>query len=673
MALAEIEKLNLIAMSYDRDKLLNALQKTGATEIKLQNETEYSFVLQLDCETLRGELSRAETALGILAAQTERYNKEHKIKSDELKDGFAVTYSEFMAGGEKAAETQTLIDRITQLSSRGKQLETELVKLKRALEEAELFGSVSEPLNSFSDTAHTAVRLGFIPSAETERLSAFGETDELFAAEVLEQRAERALVLVTFYKTDAEADAFMQSLSFTGRPQKECSGAELVSSLRAQIADTEAQIAENAQSLYELHTQIKPLKIYCDYLSFELEKAELSEKMRATETTFLLEAYVPKDAEGAVSAAIEGVSGAAYFEFSAPAEDEMPPTLYKNNAVVKNFEAITNMYSPASSREIDPNTVMAFFYSIFLGFIMADIGYGLFMLLGGGIIWFKKRKSDSGFKRLAGVFAVGGIFALIWGILFNSLFGIPLEFMPTVMPDAQKDMWSFMGIKIPAVLIISMEIGIVQLLVGYLMRAVQCMRRGQFLDGMLDGFVWVVFSLGAGLAIIGLVEEANVSVLAIVGGIMAGASLAIAILTAGRKEKLLGKFTKGFGAAYGIINYASDVLSYARLYGLMLSGAVIAQIISGYAVTGMNGGVGFLMSGSPAFIILGVVLLIVGHAFNLAIGLLGAYIHDARLQYVEFYGRFFEGEGELFTPLGSKHKYVTVQNEKLPQAQCGKN
>ena len=95
----------------------------------------------------------------------------------------------------------------------------------------------------------------------------------------------------------------------------------------------------------------------------------------------------------------------------------------------------------------------------------------------------------------------------------------------------------------------------------------------------------------------------------------------------------------------------------------MLSGAVIAQIISGYAVTGMGeGSVGFIMSGNVGLIMLGAVLLLVGHAFNLAIGLLGAYIHDARLQYVEFYGRFFEGEGELFAPLGSNCKYIKVVN-----------
>ncbi|MDE5548523.1 MAG: V-type ATP synthase subunit I, partial [Clostridia bacterium] len=175
------------------------------------------------------------------------------------------------------------------------------------------------------------------------------------------------------------------------------------------------------------------------------------------------------------------------------------------------------------------------------------------------------------------------------------------------------------------------------------------------LDGIFDGIVWAVFSVGVELAIIGFVEQFNLPILAKIGGIIAGASLLVAILTAGRHEKLLGKFTKGFGSAYGVINYASDILSYARLYGLMLAGAVIADIITSNSVALMG-------SGNIGFIVLGIAIMLIGHVFNLAIGLLGAYIHDARLQYVEFYGRFFEGEGELFTPLGSSHKHVYVLN-----------
>ena len=211
-----------------------------------------------------------------------------------------------------------------------------------------------------------------------------------------------------------------------------------------------------------------------------------------------------------------------------------------------------------------------------------------------------------------------------------------------------------MGIKIPAVLIISLLLGMVQLCAGYLCKAVQCWRRNHIADGIFDGLVWSVFTVGVALAVVGLVDQFKApKLITYIGGITAGASLLCAMLTAGRKEKLLGKFTKGFGAAYGVINFASDILSYARLYGLMLSGAVIAQIVSRYEID-------FITGGNAMLIILGAVLMIVGHGFNLAIGLLGAYIHDARLQYVEFYGRFFEGEGELFSPLGSDFKYVNL-------------
>ncbi len=190
-------------------------------------------------------------------------------------------------------------------------------------------------------------------------------------------------------------------------------------------------------------------------------------------------------------------------------------------------------------------------------------------------------------------------------------------------------------------------------MVGYICKAIQCWRRREVGDGIFEGVVWAIFTVGVIIAIFGVLDEVDNIMLAYVGGIIAGVALVVAICTAGRHEKIVGKFTKGFGALYGVINYASDILSYARLYGLMLSGAVIAQIVSQYSIQ-------FITINGGAWIILGILLMLVGHAFNLAISLLGAYIHDARLQYVEFYGKFYEGDGELFNPIGSKHKYVYV-------------
>ena len=658
MAIVKMSKLNLVAMSYDRDTVLNALQKTGASEIKLHYEAQNTAPMTADGESLRARLDAFEGALSYLSAEVGAYNKDHKIKTDVLSDGFSVTYTEFISAKEQSAQVEELVQKINTLADGKKELNAALLKTRKTLQSSAVFSGISKPFSSFADTAHTKVKVGTVPAASVEKLLQAAAEKDLSEISVLCQNAEAAVVLAVCHKTAlADLDGILQDCGFVVSPYSgdERSGEQICAELAKEEERLLAELKDNESELYSLNENIKNLKIYCDYLRFELEKAELSEKLRATQRTFLLEAYVPDDRSQQVSQALDEVSSAVYYEFSEPDETEVPPTLYKNNAVVKNFETITNTYSPPNSKEFDPNTVMALFYSVFLGFIMADMGYGLMMLLGGGILWYRGRNKKGGIASLAGVFAVGGIFTIIWGFLFNSLFGF--ELLPfKVMPDLQGEAmsWTIMGtIKIPALLIISMLIGVVQLFVGYMCKAHQCWRKGHVLDGIFDGVVWAVFSIGIELAIVGFVDEFKVPVLQMVGAIIAGVSLLVAMLTAGRKEKLLGKFTKGFGAAYGVINYASDILSYARLYGLMLAGAVIANIIT-------ENSVNLITSGNGAFVILGVLIMVIGHVFNLAIGLLGAYIHDARLQYVEFYGRFFEGEGELFTPLGSEQKYINL-------------
>ena len=660
MAIAEMSKLNLVALSYERDKILNALQRTRAAEVKTHTVLENTQIPECGAGELGERIRILESALSYLVAGVSDYLKDNKIKASKPESEYSLTYSEFLAVGEKSGEYEEFVARINSLEERKKELEASLLKSRRLEKSAGIYRVIKQPFSVLESGTRVIYRLGTMSAQAFETLEKSVSEEPLFCLSKVNTQDDEVLVFAAFHKS-LDGDKILQGAGFNACPFKEGSGESVYSGA---VAETEAALdglKNNATELYGMREFIKPLRIYCDYLKFELEKAELSEKLRATQETFLLEAYVPKESEKEVGEAIDGVTNAAYYEFSEPAEDEIPPTLYRNNAIISNFESITDMYSPPSSKEFDPNTVMALFYSLFLGFIMGDVGYGLMMLLGGGAIWLKMRSKGGGLARIAGVFAMGGIFAILWGVLFDSVFGISLG-MPFKLPDARYDRWSFMGIQVPAVLVISLELGVVHLLAGYVCKAVQCFRRGYIADGIFDGAVWAVFSLGVGLAIAGLVDEFDFIELAYAGGIIAGASLVLAMLTAGRKEKFFGKFTKGFGAAYGVINYASDILSYARLYGLMLSGAVIAQIISGYAVTGeMSGTVGLIFSGNVGLVILGVIILVVGHVFNFAIGLLGAYIHDARLQYVEFYGKFFEGEGELFAPLGSKHSYVRLK------------
>ena len=655
MAIAVMRKLRVAAISYEGDKILDALSKTGAAEIKILEAEENIARPVSDAATLSSRLEEAEGALKELVASSERYAKEHKKAFKPEKDGFFVTYEEFM-NAEKREEAEALIAEIKRLAAERVRLSASLASLEKTILSLSPYKEFEILFSAFSNTPRLRVFLGTVENVKEELFETL--------ADVCVKTEGNTVLVVALKEAEKETEEFLRGLDFAPCPflKEAGTGKELYARLNEEKKDLLREIEKIDEAEFALCENIRFLKVYCDRIAYELEKAEsVSEKMLATERVILLEAYAPKESEEEISAALSAVTDSAYVDCVEPEEDEMPPTLMRNNGLTKNFEAITNLYSPPNSREFDPTTVMGIFYSVFLGFIMGDIGYGLFMLIGGGLLWWKNRVKDNGLKRLAAVFAIGGVFAVIWGFLFDSLFGIAILHMRVMPPLLEGNTnWHVLGIAIPALLIVALEVGVVQLFAGYVCRAIQCWRRGKIWDGIFDGVVWAVFSIGVGLAIAGLVEELNMIILAYVGGIAAGAMLLTAMLTAGRKEKILGKFTKGFGAAYGVINYASDILSYARLYGLMLSGAVIAEIVSGYALTGYGGSTGMIVSGNAGLAVLGVVLLLLGHLLNLALSLLGAYIHDARLQYVEFYGRFYEGEGELFSPLGSKHTHVFI-------------
>ncbi len=658
----EMKKLNLIAMSYDRDKILNALERTGAAEIKQHAPSDYAHAVAFDAEELNAACVSAENALQILQSQALAYAAEHKI-AYKAADDVEVSYSEFMETGKREEEMRALIGKVNELRDTRTALLAELNRLQRALKAASVYECSEIPFSHYRRTGAVVYKLGTVEERAFGILKGALDQTDCAAYSVLSHKDVVVLGVCFHVRFEKEGEKLLSDAGFSVCPYRtDETGAQFCASIRTRIEYVKRELESNGTAFFALKDKISLLKVYIDYLLFELEKGKSTDKTLATQATFLLEAYVPVTGEESVKNALSAAAGAVYCEFSPVPEEEMPPTLLKNHAVVEGFESLTNMYSVPNAREFDPNAVMAIFYSIFLGYIMADVGYGAIMLLCGGFLWLKHRARPTTLSRLACVFAIGGIFAAIWGVLFNSFFGLSL--LPfTVMPDAKDAMWSLAGIRIPSELILCMLFGIVHLGAGYVCKAVQCWRRKRILDGLFDGLVWAVFSVGVFLVLLGFIDEFNLKILSLVGGITAGAMLVIAMLTAGRKEKFFGKFVKGFGAAYGIINFVSDILSYARLYGLMLSGAVIANLISSYAVTGMNGSVGFLVSGNAGLVILGVFLILIGHAFNLAISLLGAYIHDARLQYVEFYGKFYEGEGELFRPLGSDKKYVRVTSD----------
>ena len=380
----------------------------------------------------------------------------------------------------------------------------------------------------------------------------------------------------------------------------------------------------------------------------------------STVDAYVLEAYVPTEKTEEVKKAVEEVTRACDMEFGVIPRDEFAPTLMKNSNAVSNFEAVTNMYSVPAYGALDPNAVMSFFFSLFMGLIMADVGYGLLMIIGGFLFASKQRKGTS-IYRMAKVFAYGGFFAVIFGALFDSWLGYPLlrtltgagssynRFYASYL-DAINSPANIAGISVPQMLLWCLGLGTVQIAVSLIMKAVQCFTRKQYAEGFFSGIVWAIGLLAFVVAVFGMAS--NNDFLTKYGAYVAVGLIALGILTSGITEKGFGKVMKPFSSLYGLINYASDILSYARLYGLMLSGAQIASIFTN------NLAIDLLFPQGIIGVVFGVVIIIIGNVFNLAMSLLGAFIHDSRLQYVEFFGRFYEGEGELFTPLGRSGEYT---------------
>lgn len=250
--------------------------------------------------------------------------------------------------------------------------------MEREIAAAAAYSRLGVPFSAFSGTAHTSARLGKIPLSRREKL-----TETLSGIPLVdfgtETEGEDCLLWAFFHKSAAgeaegalAAGQILRHALFKGGDY----GEGILRSLLAKKRDVERDIQANEYAMYELNDRIRPLKVYCDYLGFQLEKAELAEKLRVTERTFLLEAYVPAGAEEAVRKAVLSVTEAAYFGFSDPAPDETPPTLLKNNSVVCQFRADHQQYSVPNVREFDPNAVMAFFYSLFMGSSSATWGTG---------------------------------------------------------------------------------------------------------------------------------------------------------------------------------------------------------------------------------------------------------------------------------------------------------
>ena len=426
------------------------------------------------------------------------------------------------------------------------------------------------------------------------------------------------------------------------------------------IVQYEKKIKEIAVEREELEKKIKEavtykqdIQILYDHMVIERDKVKILGNMLKTDSTFYIEGWMPEKSINELEKVLNTYK--CWYEASEPEEGEEYPILLHNNSLISPFEAVTELYSLPSSSDIDPTPSMWFFFVFFYGMMFGDVGYGLILTVACGLL-VKKFKVEGMFGKMSKSLFWCGISTIFWGIMFGSYFGDGITAAAKIMFNADfiiKPIWTNPMEEPMLVLIVSFVFGLIHLLVGLGVKGYMLLADGHPWAALFDVGFWYLFIIGPVLLLVGGIIA---PVLVTIGKYMTIIGMIGLILTQGRAKKgIISKLFSGILSLYGITGYLSDVLSYSRLLALGLATGVISSVLSIMGSMGGNNIFGIIMF---------VLVFILGHSLNFAINALGSFVHSARLQYVEFFGKFYEGGGEPFTPLTKKTKYIKIIKEE---------
>lgn len=638
MAIVTMKHLRLVGLESERETLLKALQGMECVEVSQAEGAE---------DALRAGFARPdERALSAVqergrayraALETlDRYAPEKKgllrKRPETARDSFFRTENE-----------QAAADELNVLQRRLGEIENERTKETALRASLAPWLTLDAPLDS-ADGGALCTALGTVGAAVTdEALNALAASLDglLVWRQASADRTLRFLFIVCHESARDCAMAGLRALGFSAvnfrglhgtAKENDAQAAGRLTALENEQQEIEARIAQmgGARAL---------LLRASDRAAIELRREEAKTRLVATDKAFLLEGWLPADRTDALEQTLMPFTCA--FETREPTEDEYPqvPVQLKNNRLTRPLNVVTEMYSLPAYGTLDPNPLMAPFFILFYGIMMADMGYGLLMMLASVIIGKKYRpKGTSG--ELFSLLGLCGVSTFLMGALTGGFFGDFLtQLVALVSPGAVFALPKLFDPMddIMAILIGSLALGLVQIVTGMAISLVEKLRRGKYLDALFEEATWwIVF---AGIALLALGKGAAVlylgCTLVVLGPVVQG--------------KGWGKLTGVFASVYNhVTGYFGDVLSYSRLMALMLAGSVIAQVFN-------------MLAAMPGNVVVFLIVSLLGNVLNFGLNLLGCYVHDLRLQCLEFFNKFYVDGGKPFRPMTLETEYVDLK------------
>ncbi len=655
-----MQKISLFVHKKDKPKVIDFLQDKGVlhiTDTVIDKKDLEEFDMDDETRDLQYIVARLDFACTFLAKFEEK-----KKGLQAMVDGNSVKIkSEKIDDIAKKFQFNEVIDRCKSVEEEMVQLNNEIKDINSLQSTLGNWKHLKLSLDIPRETENAVLQFISVPLEEWEGLKTellnFSKLVDVGFDNVEEDQVYVQVVCDRSVIDDVDSIVASNKGEAIEIPELSGSVKGELKKLENRLEKIDERLGQLTEASQKITKDLKKLRVCYDYYNWQLTRKQARQRFVATESTVLLSGWMPK--EGIKDIEVDLKNGITKnFELIEiePEEGEDAPILLKNPEFLQPLQTVTNLYGLPGPKEVDPTPFMAVFFIGFYGLALTDAIYGLLLF---AIMLFVLKyldipKKSQGLIRLL---MYAGIVTFVLGVLFGGWAGITIEQAPAFLRSTNADgEVVFIGQKMSAltnplgVLILSLSLGFIQVLLGVCMRFVWMLRNIGKKEAFLDQFPWVYMLTIIGFTVLVAAGVLPASLMG-VAKILLYIGAAYIVLTQGRKKKnIILKFLSGVLGLYNLVSYFADVLSYSRLLALGLSTSIIALAVN--TVAGLLVGIPYVG------IVIAFLIIVGGHVFTIVINAFGAFIHSARLQFVEFFTKFLEGGGKPFKPLYKESKFV---------------